>query len=221
VHFYVFSLVCGQLNYNETIYFKHLCQPIVYFFCFFPLRLDGFIYWRYVIVFIPFWIALSIALLFVSSKLVLAIIHRCSHRVLPNHQETSLAEAIIYVFIFIPLTMHAILLVDRLDGDERLSFVVVAIPLWISLFSWLSFSFGAKDGNPLWFGVRRDLCEIILFKCPLLQLYGNNSYKFVPRNSADIVVSLTRKQEPESLLTKPTIAEKDKFIQNLTLQEPD
>ena len=51
------------------------------------------------------------------------------------------------------LIFSQILLVDRLDHDPkeesgRLPFTVIAIPLWISLVAWLTFSFGATDANP-------------------------------------------------------------------------
>ena len=46
-----------------------------------------------------------------------------------------------------------ILLADRLDHETndpngKLSFTVIAIPLWIALIAWLTFSFGATDANP-------------------------------------------------------------------------
>jgi hypothetical protein len=46
-----------------------------------------------------------------------------------------------------------ILLVDRLDHEDdkqigKLSYIVIAIPLWIALIAWLTFSFGANDANP-------------------------------------------------------------------------
>jgi hypothetical protein len=88
---------------------------------------------------------------------------------------------------------------------------VIAIPLWISLIAWLTFSFGATDGNPCnyifintkiifysigWFGLRRDLCEIILGQCPFITLYFNNQFKFGPRPSTtvptnDIIIDMT------------------------------
>ena len=83
---------------------------------------------------------------------------------------------------------------------------MIAIPLWISLIAWLLFSFGANDGNPCttskrpfsnccvcvfflvigWFGLRRDLCEIILTQCPVISLYFNNQFKFAPRPSTTV-----------------------------------
>jgi len=103
--------------------------------------------------------------------------------------------------MFIPFSLFAILLVDRLDQEDneqigKISFTVIAIPLWIALIAWLIFSFGATDGNPWWFGLRRDLCEIILSQCPFISLYFNNQFKFGPRLSTtvpanDIIIDVT------------------------------
>lgn len=185
-----------------------------FFFLFFPLRLDAIITWRYVVVFVPVWISLCIALLFVMSKMILAIVQRCSRRLMGNQREMStLTEAVTYTLIFIPFTIFAILLADRLDDESldptnKISFTILAIPLWISVLSWLTFSFGASDGNPWWFGLRRDLCEIFLGKCPTLTLYFNNQFKFGPRPSSttptndvivDIPVAMTASKAAEAL----------------------
>jgi len=176
------------------------------FFLFFPLRLDYFLTWRYVIVFIPVWISLCIALLFVISKLILAIIYRCSHRLLPNQRQSStIEEAFIYAIMFIPFSIFSILLVNRLDHEnndqiEKLSFTVISIPLWITLIAWLSFSFGATDSNPWWFGLRRDLCEIILGQCPFVSLYFNNQFKFPSHPSTnDLIINLTSSTTEKNL----------------------
>jgi len=43
-----------------------------------------------------------------------------------------------------------------------------------------------------WFGLRRDLCEIILGHCPFVSLYFNNQFKFPSRSSTnDLIINLT------------------------------
>ncbi|CAF4523973.1 unnamed protein product [Rotaria sp. Silwood1] len=198
------------------------------FFLFFPFRLDYFITWRYVVVFIPVWISLCVALLFIIAKFIVAIIYQCSHRVLSNYRELStITEAIIYAILFIPFSIFAILLVDRLDHEDndqiqKLSFTVIAIPLWIALLAWLTFSFGATDTNPWWFGFRRNLCEIILDQCPFISLYFNNQFNFEPHSSgndliSDMTISTTVKN-PESInINKLTIKDTNNQ-KNLTTQ---
>ncbi|CAF0995682.1 unnamed protein product [Adineta steineri] len=229
------------------------------FFLFFPLRLDYFLTWRYVVVFIPVWISLCIALLFVITKLILAIVHRCSRRLVSTQRDaTTVAEAIIYTLIFVPFSIFSvgllkfeslqkrinlillkILLVDRLDNEDttqngKTSYSVISIPLYITLIAWLTFSFGATDSNPWWFGLRRDLCEIILGQCPFVSLYFNNQYKFQTRPSTnDVVIDMTtstieKNIEPFniqqfSLTTTETNNEKNLIAQHqfMSLLEPD
>lgn len=153
-------------------------------FLFFPLRLDQYLTWRYSAVFIPVWISLCIALIFVLSKFIFGIIHHCSRHLLVNQYETStIQEAFIYAMMFIPLSIFSILLVERLDYDksnttEKQTYTIISIPLWITLIAWLTFSFGASDGNPWWFGLRRNFCEILLDRYPLMSLYFNNRFRF-------------------------------------------
>lgn len=65
-------------------------------------------------VFIPLWISLCIALLFVLSKLILAIIHHCSRRLAVNQRESStIIEAVLYATIFIPFTLFAVIELSR------------------------------------------------------------------------------------------------------------
>jgi len=99
---------------------------------------------------------------------------------------------------------------------EKISFTVIAVPLWITLISWLIFSFGATDSNPCkicflrdvftylifvigWFGLRRDLCEIFLTQCPFISLYFNNQFKFGPRPSTTVPTNDTILDVPTSI----------------------
>ncbi len=54
------------------------------------------------------------ALLFVIMKLILAIVHRCSHRLLPNQRESStITEGIIYAMMFIPFSIFSVCLLEE------------------------------------------------------------------------------------------------------------
>lgn len=53
-----------------------------------------------------------------------------------------------------------------------------------------------------WFGLRRDLCEIVLTQCPVISLYFNNQFKFAPRPSTtvpmnEIVLDVTTSTGPK------------------------
>ena len=61
------------------------------------------------IVFIPVWISLCIAIIFVFIKIILALVHRCSRRIVTNqHERTTITEAILYALMFIPLGIFAV-----------------------------------------------------------------------------------------------------------------
>ncbi|XP_014671493.1 PREDICTED: transmembrane protein 185B-like [Priapulus caudatus] len=71
---------------------------------------------------------------------------------------------------------HHILLCNKLDGESKTRYVVICLPLYLSLFTLMVMSFGSKGGNHWWFGIRKDFCQFLLGVCPLLQEYGNISY---------------------------------------------
>jgi uncharacterized membrane protein len=102
--------------------------------------------------------------------------------------------------------MLQVLLTGKLDavamGDpaaSRLPYVIVCTPLYVSLACLLLLACGARGGNQCmwtarvhahlsnagWFGMRTDFCAFLLGQCPCLQQYGNVSYKFGERNSAE------------------------------------
>jgi hypothetical protein len=59
------------------------------------------------------------ALLFVIMKLILAIVHRCSRRLLPNQRESStITEAIIYAMMFIPFSIFSVCLLEESWGKK-------------------------------------------------------------------------------------------------------
>lgn len=85
-----------------------------------------------------------------------------------------------------------------------------------------------------WFGLRRDLCEIILSKCPFISLYFNNQFKFGPRPSTtvptnDIISDVTTPTVNKNfelinmnkLLTTNMNNEKNLQYNLMSLLEPD
>ena len=81
-----------------------------------------------------------------------------------------------------------------------------------------------------WFGLRRDLCEIFLGRCPFVSLYFNNQYKFDTRTSMnDVIIDLTTSTNEKNIesihKSKSTITTKEKNLvtqhQSTSLLEPD
>ncbi len=51
-----------------------------------------------------------------------------------------------------------------------------------------------------WFGLRRDLCEIILGQCPFVSIYFNNQFKFPSNPSTnDLIINLTSSTTEKNL----------------------
>lgn len=87
-----------------------------------------------------------------------------------------------------------------------------------------------------WFGLQRDLFEIILGKCPFVTLYFNNQFKFGPRPSTttpanelviDLASSTVQKTTDTIKMNKlfATSSNDDKYAgsrhHSLSLLEPD
>lgn len=76
-----------------------------------------------------------------------------------------------------------------------------------------------------WFGLRRDLCEIILDYCPFISLYFNNQFKYSSRSTTNDLPT-EKHLEPLFMNTLTSIdmnSEKNltKQYHFLSLLEPD
>jgi hypothetical protein len=72
-----------------------------------------------------------------------------------------------------------------------------------------------------WFGLRRDLCEIILGHCPFVSLYFNNQFKFVPRPSTnDLIIDLPNEKNLEPLNMNKLSSKDTNNEKHLTTQYP-
>jgi hypothetical protein len=71
-----------------------------------------------------------------------------------------------------------------------------------------------------WFGLQRDLCDIILSQCPSISLYFNNQFKCESRPSTDdLLIDMTTKNLEATNMNNDTHrAPQYHFI---SLSEPD
>lgn len=165
------------VKHERTFEMELFCSVNILQFIFLALRLDGFIEWNWVIVFIPVWIVMCVALIGVLYAVILAIILLKSPDIIPEQRRGNVFSAVGYTCFVVPLLVFQILLVNKEDGVNSLPYIAVVLPLLISLLTLILMSFGAKGGNHWWFGIRKDFCPWLLGVCPLLQEYGNISYK--------------------------------------------
>nr|CAG4637118.1 EOG090X087A [Ceriodaphnia reticulata] len=144
---------------------------------FIPLKLDGFITWKWELVFIPIWIIYGAAVIGVSYSVLLAALFSRSTNITNDQRRASTHAASGYVLLVIPSLISVILLAKKLDGDLLLPYSIVNIPLLIALTSLVFRSFTARGGNLWWCGMQKDFCLFILDLIPLLREYGNVSYR--------------------------------------------
>ncbi|XP_046440062.1 transmembrane protein 185B-like [Daphnia pulex] len=145
---------------------------------FIPLKLDGFITWRWELVFIPIWIIYGAAVIGVSYSILLAALFSRSVNITNDQRRASTQAASSYVLLVIPSLISVILLAKKLDGDLQMPYSLVNIPLLIALTSLVLRSFTARGGNLWWCGMRKDFCLFILDLFPMLREYGNVSYDY-------------------------------------------
>jgi len=141
------------------------------------LRLDELISWRWELVFVPVWVLFALAMIGVSYSVLLAVIFFLSTNISNEQRHASLHAALSYTSLIIPGLISQVLLARRLDGDIKLPYSVICIPLLIALTSLIMRSFSARGGNLWWCGMQKDFCLFLLDLVPSLREYGNVSYQ--------------------------------------------
>lgn len=141
-------------------------------------------------VLVPTWILFSLFLLCSIYSLTIALFlnrHFYAHQHMPPNRRPRLCASICHVILGIPLLLHLLLLAGKLDALEspssqspsgQTSFLLIGLPLMVSLFILLLLSFGSRSGNIWWFGMRQPFCNFIFTLFPCLQYYANISCKF-------------------------------------------
>jgi hypothetical protein len=126
-------------------------------FVFVAFKLDEALQWNWVVVFVPTWVVFSLCFIGALYSLILAIFLARSVHLLSAHRRSHMFNAISHILLMIPLMIFFLLLSSKLDAftwlDEhsnRIPYVIVSCPLFISLFFWLLMSFGSKNGNSWW-----------------------------------------------------------------------
>ncbi|XP_065058448.1 transmembrane protein 185-like [Rhopilema esculentum] len=177
----------------ETFFSVNVLQ----FICL-ALKLDNVISWKWVIVFVPLWIVLTLLCVVVIYYVIWALLFLRSPEVTPRQRRGHVIYATLSCFMIFPLLSFIIALSRKLDSVNTDSFAAVFIPLQLSLASLIISSFYQKGGNHWWFGIRKDFCEYLLDICPCLREYGNVSYKF-----ADTLAPVRDDSDPQSVERKP------------------
>lgn len=145
-------------------------------FIFVALRLDGFVTWRWELVFIPLWFTFGLALIGVSYSFLLALVLFRSTNISGEQRRVSAQAALGYASLVIPGLVSQVLLMKKLDGEIELPYSLICIPLLVSLSTLVLRSLSARGGNLWWCGMQKDFCLFLLDFAPSLREYGNTSY---------------------------------------------
>lgn len=143
------------------------------------LKLDNFINWSWIVVFIPSWILLCFAIVVILYAMIFAAIVLRSPDMGSEQRRASIHSASSSSMIFLPMLVFIILLTSKLDtppGSITPSYFVTCLPLFVTLMILIRLSFGSKTGSLWWFGMRTDFCTYLLTICPCLKEYGNTSF---------------------------------------------
>lgn len=157
----------------ETVFLVNLLQIICI-----SLKLDRIIKWKWVVVFVPTWIVLTLICLIVLYYVIWVALFLRSPEITARQRRGHLIYATLSCCMMFPLLSFIVALTRRLDSTHGEMYATVLIPLQIAIFSLIVTSFYQKGGNPWWFGVRKEFCVYLLDVFPCLKEYGNVSYKF-------------------------------------------
>lgn len=170
-------VVCiWAVKHDRSFELELFCSVNILQFIFLALRLDEIVMWNWVVVFVPLWIVMCMAVIGVLYAVIFASILLRTPEVSAEQRRSSMHSAVSYSVVVVPLLVCLVLLSNKLDGQSGLTFAAACVPLDLAFVVLTLLAFGAKGGNHWWFGLRKDFCHFLLAVCPLLQEYGNISY---------------------------------------------
>lgn len=165
-----------SIRHDRSYELELFCAVNMLQFIFLALKLDKVITWPWEITFVPLWIVLCISLVGVLYTIIFAGILLRMTDINAEQRRTSTNSALGYSFLVIPLLVFLVLITNKLDGTVEMKFFAACAPLFLTFFTLMIASFGARGGNQYWFGLRKPPCQFLFGICPCLQLFGNISY---------------------------------------------
>ncbi|UXI15132.1 cisplatin resistance-associated overexpressed protein [Sarcoptes scabiei] len=172
------------------------CSVNILQFIFIALRLDRFITWSWVVVFVPLWILLCLAIIGVLYAMIFAVILFRTPEVSIEQRKASFYSAVTYTLIVFPLLVFFVLLSSKLDGKEFKNVISGSDASTLNTFNMVHLyphiphqisNLNQFTSSQRWFGMRKDFCSFLLIVCPCLREYGNITYNFngIIRSQAD------------------------------------
>jgi len=173
-----------SVRHDRSFQLELFCAVNMLQFIFIALKLDKIINWPWEIIIVPLWIVLCISLVCVLYTIIFAgILLRMtdnSNTVNDHQRRTSTTHSAIGCsFLIVPCLVFLVLItnkLDTMDDPDSMPYFACCIPLYLTFFTLIIASFGARGGNQYWFGLRQPPCQFLFGICPCLQLFGNISY---------------------------------------------
>lgn len=161
-------------------------------FVFIAFKLDEILQWNWTIVFLPTWVMFFIFFIGTFYSFIISIFLNRSVHSFNTRRRSHIFSVFCYFLLSIPLLIFFILLSCKLDAFDywfyyhitakRFPYTIVGLPLFLAFFFLIFMSFGDKNGNTWWFGMRKPFCYFVFEAFPCMQQYANISYKFVLSN---------------------------------------
>lgn len=168
------AICIWALKNDRSFEFEIFCSVNILQFIFISLRLDGFVTWSWVVVFVPFWIVMCLAIIGLLYALIFAAILLRTPEVAVEQRRASLHSALSYSLIVVPLLVFLILLSSKLDSSNhqnkqsattsttspqlstsfsnienpsQMPYFAVCVPLYFTFVILICLSFGSRGGN--------------------------------------------------------------------------
>ncbi|GFX15052.1 transmembrane protein 185B [Trichonephila clavipes] len=198
-------VVCiWAVKHDRSFELELFCSVNILQFIFLALRLDEIIMWNWVVVFVPLWIVMCMAVI-----------------------------GVLYAIIFASILLRTpeVLLSNKLDSESSLTYAATCIPLYFTFIVLIFLAFGSKGGNHCSFYFKcmifiTSFFHIVRKSCSY-QEYGNISYSLhsnEPEDNEPPVQSVTCGKPTYSHSKKKNLTSQSELrvvVPALSIETPD
>lgn len=114
------AITVWSLKNDRSFDLELFCAVNVLQFLFIALRLDNLLTWSWVVVFVPFWVLITLAVIGVLYALIFAAILLRTPEIAVDQRRASFNSAISYSLVVLPLVVFLVLLANKLDASAKL-----------------------------------------------------------------------------------------------------
>lgn len=109
------AITVWSLKNDRSFELELFCAVNLLQFLFIALRLDNLLNWSWVVVFVPFWVIITLAVIGVLYALIFAAILLRTPEVATDQRRASFQSAVSYSLVVLPLLCFLVLLSNKLD----------------------------------------------------------------------------------------------------------